>query len=134
MSRSPATMMRYLGAVLLGMVLFTFPFVRYGFGGDHAHAAGPHMDHGPRHGGHLVMLRNAHVELIDNRDHVEVYLSDAKRRPVRPTSCEAAFDGAAPQPCEWRRYRSVVAKPKSALVGRYAITTNDGSRLELKYP
>ncbi len=124
----------YVAATVLGLGLFVMPFLRYGLGGGHSHAAGPHSDHGARHGGHLVMLHDYHLELVEQQDAVELYLSDAFRRPLRPASCEANFDNHPPTPCEWRSHRSVVAKPIDAKSGVYQVWVDDGAPLMLKFP
>jgi len=124
----------YVAATIVGLGLFAMPFLQYGLGGGHSHAAGPHSDHGARHGGHLVMLHDYHLELVEHRDSVELYLSDAFRRPLRPASCTVAFDGGSPTACEWRSHRSVVPKPVDAQIGLYQIHVHDGPLLTLKFP
>ena len=124
----------YIAAIVVGLVLFAMPFLRYGFGGGHSHAAGPHSDHGARHGGYLVMLYDYHLELVEHQDAVELYLSDAFRRPLRPASCEVTFDDRPPTPCEWRSHRSVVAKPIGAKSGVYRVWVEEGAPLTVKFP
>lgn len=124
----------YVAATVVGLGLFAMPFFRYGLGGGHSHAAVPHSDHGARHGGHLVMLQDYHLELVEHADSVELYLSDAFRRPLRPASCAVAFDGSPPIACEWRSHRSVVYKPIDVQIGLYQIHVHDGPLLTLKFP
>lgn len=124
----------YIAATVVGLGLFAMPFLQYGLGGGHSHPAGPHTDHGARHGGHLLMLHDYHLELVEHRDSVELYLSDSFRRPLRPASCTVAFDGERPTPCEWRSYRSIVDKPVDAQRGLYQISVDDGPPLALKFP
>jgi hypothetical protein len=124
----------YVAATVVGLVLFAMPFLWYGLGGGHSHAAAPHSDHGARHGGHLLMLYDYHLELVEHDDSVELYLSDVSRRPLRPDSCEVAFDGRPPTPCEWRSHRSVVAKPIGARMGIYQVWVGEGPPLMLKFP
>jgi hypothetical protein len=123
----------YVVAVAVGLGLFAMPFLLYGLGGGHAHGAGPHADHGARHGGQLVMVNDYHLELVEQPDSVELYLSDAFRRPLRPASCAVAFDDSSPTACEWRRYRSVVPRPNSAQSGLYEVHVDDGSLVTLKF-
>ncbi len=124
----------YAAAVAFGLGLFAMPFLRYGLGGGHSHAAGPHSDHGARHGGHLVMLHDYHLELVEHRDSIELYLSDAFRRPLRPDSCAVAFDGLPATACEWRSHRSVVPKPIDAQSGLYRVGVGEGPLLTLQFP
>ena len=124
----------YGAAAVVGLGLFAMPFLRYGLGGGHSHAAGPHSDHGARHGGHLVMLHDYHLELVEHPDSVELYLSDSFRRPLRPASCTVAFDRETTTPCEWRSHRSVVLKPVDAQSGLYQIHVDGGPPLTLKFP
>ena len=121
-------------AVVVGLVLFAMPFLQYGLGGGHTHAGGPHSDHGARHGGHLVMLHDYHLELVEHRDSVELYLSDSFRRPLKPASCTVAYDGRPRTLCEWRGHRSVVSKPIDAQSGLYQLSVGDGEPLTLKFP
>lgn len=122
-----------LAATIVGLVLCSMPFLWYGLGGGHSHAS-PHSDHGPRHGGHLMMLHDFHIELVETRDAVELYISDSTRRPLRPDSCEVAFDGGVPIPCEWRSHRSVVAKPIDARTGLYRLRVAGSEPMTLKFP
>ncbi len=124
----------YTAAAVVGLGLFAMPFLQYGLGGGHAHGAGPHSDHGARHGGHLVMLRDYHLELVEHSDFVELYLSDALRRPLRPMSCSVAFDGGPFTPCDWHSYRSIVPKPIGAQSGLYQLSVDDGPPVILKFP
>ena len=86
----------YVAATVVGLGLFVMPFLRYGLGGGHSHAAGPHSDHGARHGGHLVMLHDYHLELVEQQDAVELYLSDAfpmAHASSRPAATERSASG-----------------------------------------
>ena len=123
----------WIAACAVGLVLFALPFARYAFGGHHE-MAGPHRDHGPRHGGHLMMLRGYHAELVQRSDSIELYLSDSTRKPLRPTSCEVTFEGHGTTPCEWSGYRSVVQRPPGTPSGLYELSTEEESTLVFKYP
>lgn len=124
----------YALALGIGSVLFVVPFAPYGLTGNHQHGEGAHMDHQPRHGGHLLMLQDVHLELVERPDRIELYLSDAERRPLRPSSCEVSFDARDPVPCRWRGYRSVVEKPARAKTGDYQLTSADGTVLAFRFP
>lgn len=122
----------YLGAVVVGAFLFASPFLRYGAALGHAHAA--HSDHGARYGGHLFMLGDYHLEVVETAEGVELYLSDVMRRPLRPEECRATDERGPAVACVWRRYRSVVALPTGAGSIRYELTPPGGSAVVLKFP
>lgn len=124
----------YVAATVVGLALGAMPFVRYGYGGAHAHDAGPHMDHGARHGGNLLMLRDYHLEIVEREDEVELYLSDERRRPLKPSSCMVSFGDESPTECDWRSYRSVVLRPSSAQTGLYRLTVDEAQPLVVRYP
>ena len=87
--------LRLLGAIVAGLVLATFPFLRYA--GGHVHRR-PHMDHAPHHGGQLGMSGDRHVEIVRRADRIEVFVSDAQRRPLAIAGGRLTFDGAAAVP------------------------------------
>lgn len=123
----------WIAAGAVGLVLFALPFARYAFGGHHD-MAGPHRDHGPRHGGHLFMVRGYHAELVERSDSVELYLSDSTRKPLRPASCAVTFEGHSKTPCEWSAYRSVVRRPPGVRSGLYELSTPEAPMLTFKFP
>lgn len=123
--------MSRLGAVALGLVLFALPFARYGFGG-HEHA--PHSDHAPRHGGQLLMVGDYHLERVVNGDVVEIFLSDAMRRPVRPASGRVLLDDGSELPLAWRSHRLVGSRPGPASGARYELTVAGGPVLSVRLP
>jgi hypothetical protein len=83
--------LRFLTAVVAGLALATLPFLHYAIG-DHVHGT-PHMDHSPHHGGQLGMSGDHHVEIVRERGRVEVFVSDAHRRPLDVVKGRATFDG-----------------------------------------
>ena len=89
---------RFAGAVVAGLVLATLPFLRYAVG-DHVHGR-PHMDHTPHHGGQLGMVGDHHVEVVRVSGRLEVFVSDAHRRPLDVASGRATFDGVTALPLE----------------------------------
>lgn len=123
---------KYAAAVIVGLLLFAAPFLLYGFGGAHAHAA--HSDHGPRHGGHLFMLGDHHLEFVEEGDLVELYLSDSKRRPLRPMGCEVTVGDGDTRSCAWQSYRSVARLQGAGAGAVYRLTVGDGTELSLQYP
>lgn len=122
------------GAIAVGLILGATPFLRYGVGGTHRHGAGPHTDHEPRHGGHVLMVGDYHLEVVDRGTLIELYLSDASRRPLRPTSSSVAFDGGRETSLAWRSYRSVVPKPPDSTTALYHVSVRNGPLLTLKLP
>jgi len=124
----------YMVAAAVGFILFAMPFLLYGLGGGHTHGDGPHSDHGARHGGQVLMVSDYHLELVEHPDSVELYLSDAFRRPLRPASCSVEFDGRRTAICEWRSHRSVVSRPIDTQSGLYQLRVDGGPLLTLKFP
>lgn len=123
-----------LFAIPVGLLLCAMPFLWYGLGGGHSHAASPHSDHGARHGGHLLMLHDYHLEIVEHDASVELYMSDSSRRPLRPDACEVAFDGGPPVACKWRSHRFIVAKPIDAKSGLYQLRAGGTKPMQLKFP
>ena len=129
--------MKRLAAICVGGVLACLPFLLYG-GGGHAHA--PHTDHDPRHGGQLFMIGDYHLELVTRGEtgssalRVEIYLSDASRRPLRPRAGALATRAGDEIALAWTRQRLVAELPKGARPARYRLTAPDGSTLELPAP
>jgi hypothetical protein len=115
-------------AVIVGAILACLPFLVYGTS-SHRHA--PHADHAPRHGGDLFMIGDYHVELVERPERVELFLSDAVRRPLRPQAGSVALDGGGRVPMQWREQRLVAALEAGMRVDRYALTLPAGELLEL---
>ena len=84
---------RAAAAVVAGVVLAALPFWRYA---APLRSGMPHADHEPWYDGQLGMAGEHHVELVRSARGVEVYVSDAWRRPVRAASASLAVDGGAP--------------------------------------
>ena len=121
-----------LAAFAAGSVLFALPFLQSGLGETHSHGPGPHMDHAPRHGGALVMIGDHHLEVVETARTIELYLSDAVRRPVTPIRARIGFDGGAAHDGEWAGYRHVADKPLSYGFADCEITTKDGVPLRIR--
>jgi hypothetical protein len=116
--------------VVGGLLLATLPFLHY------APLAGPvaaHADHEPRYGGQLGMVGEHHVEVVRRRGEVQVFLSDAWRRPVRPERGWARFDGSAMQPLVWRQHRLVGPDQPDARIITVEIVVNDATRLTTSF-
>jgi len=82
--------LRTVSAIIAGVLLATLPFWRYA-AGEHDHGKA-HGDHSPHHGGQLGMVGNHHVEVLRSGGRLEVFVSDAHRRPVDATSGRVVFD------------------------------------------
>lgn len=119
-------------ALAAGAVLFALPFLQSGL--DEGHGAAGHMDHEPHHGGSLVMLGNHHLEVVDAGGRVELYLSDASRRPERETFATVAFDDGAPRALEWAGYRLVAARPASYRQAEYRVGVAGEPPLTIRLP
>ena len=126
--------LEWIAALIVGSVLGAIPFLNYGIGGAHVHAGAPHSDHEARHGGQVLMLGDHHIELVDRGASIELYLSDASRRPVRPNWVSVSFDGGPETPVVWRSYRSVVLKPPASETGLYRVSVGDAPPLMVRWP
>jgi hypothetical protein len=93
-------------AVVVGLVLGTMPWWRYAAPGL---SGGAHASHDPAYGGQLAMVGEHHVELVRDGRRLEVHVSDAWRRPVRPLALHAVVDGGPSLPLEWQGHRFVGA-------------------------
>jgi hypothetical protein len=88
---------RTVGAIGLGLALATIPFVRYRYASPHH---GAHTDHAPRHGGVLGMVGDVHLEVVRRAGHIEVYPSDAYRRPLTARGGAVRLDTGVTLPLE----------------------------------
>lgn len=120
----------YLVAIVLGALLGATPFARYAFAGPHSEAT---MDHGPRFGGHLLMVRNHHIELVEHDESVELFVSDLKRRPLRPQAATIMNDAQEALTMRWHSYRLVGERPKGTRTV-YTVALQGGATLTFKYP
>ncbi len=120
------------GAAGAGLLLFVLPFLQSGLGD----AAGDeqHMDHSPHHGGSLLMLGDHHLEIVARGETIEVYLSDALRRPLRSTFASVAFDGAAARELAWKGYRLVASQPPGYAWAEYRLGIPDQPALTIRLP
>jgi hypothetical protein len=119
-----------IGAVLVGLLLFALPFLKYGVGG---HAHGPHTDHAPRHGGELRMVGDYHLERVVRGPRVEIFVSDALRRPLRPSAGRMLLDDGTERPLVWREHRLVTSRVPDAGGAVYEVTVADGPVLTTRF-
>lgn len=121
-----------VGAVGAGVLLFALPFLQSGFGETHGHGAGPHMDHTAHHGGSLWMVGDNHLEVVEGAHTLEVYVSDAERRPLHALAASVVFDDDEPRPLAWSGYRLVAPRPEHYAWADYRITLADQPPLAVK--
>jgi hypothetical protein len=120
------TLPRLVTAVLAGSLLATLPFLRYFPLVAHVEA---HVDHEPRHGGQLGMVGDHHIELCRRRGNVEVFVSDAWRRPVRPDRGSVVFDNGRAERLSWHNHRQVAIDYADATDIKVEVVLADGSAL-----
>jgi hypothetical protein len=120
-------------AIACGLVLAGLPFFQSGLG-DRGHAGAFHMDHSPHHGGQLLMLGNHHLEIVEKDAVLELFVSDAERRPIRPESATIAFDTDPARSFAWSSYRMTVARPASYDWADYRIEIASGPPLAIRLP
>jgi hypothetical protein len=109
-----------VGATLCGAALFALPFLQSGLWDSGTHV-GLHMDHEPHHGGRLLMLGDHHLEIVEKTGTLELYVSDAQRRPLQPEFATIAFDSTPATPFLWSGYRMTVPRPVSYDAADYRI-------------
>jgi hypothetical protein len=123
-------MKRWLIAVAGGLFLATLPYWRYlPFGGVGA----AHMDHEPRHGGQLGMTGDHHIEVVRRRGQLEVFVSDAQRRPLAPQSGRVLFDGGHEAALVWEDHRLVAADRPAATVIDVRVVLTEATTLGLGF-
>jgi hypothetical protein len=125
------TIGRIIAAVAGGVLLASMPFLHFGhLGGGHNEA---HADHEARHGGQLGMVGDYHIELVRQRGEVQVFVSDAWRRPIEPVGGWVTFDDDALQPLTWTNHRLVGVDRTAARTIAVAIAVADGTNLTTSF-
>ena len=122
------------GAFAAGAMLFLLPFLQSGLGDVHGGGGSPHMDHTAHHGGALLMLGDHHLEVVEGPHTVELYVSDAERRPLQPIAATVVFDGGAPQTAEWSSDRLVAHKPAGYEWADYRVDLPNAPTLAIRLP
>lgn len=113
-------------AVAAGLALGALPFLRYVHVG---HSALPHTDHAPRHGGTLLMVSDYHIELLRRGGRIEVFVSDATRRPVAVSAGWASFGGGEAVPLSADNQRWVAPDAPMRPAVEITVLLPDGARL-----
>jgi hypothetical protein len=121
---------RIAAALAGGALLAALPFARYASLGG---AVAPHADHAARYGGQLGMVGDHHIELRRQRGQVEVFVSDAQRRPLQPRSVWVIFDGAAPLALNWDGHHHAGPAVGDSRVAEAVVILADGTRLALSF-
>jgi len=124
------TLARAIAALAAGLVLGALPFWRYAPLGT---SSAPHADHEPRHGGTLGMAGDHHVELLRAAGRVEAWVSDARRRPVRPAAAWVVFDGSVRVPLAWEGDRFVGSDRDAARLVEVVASLPDGAQLAVGF-
>ena len=120
--------LRPFAALGLGLYLFATPFLRYS---HHLHNGSAHVDHEPQHGGQLGMVGDYHIE-VSRGDRVEVFVSDARRIPVKPRKGWLSFDDGEPVAMRWDSYR-LTARARPAQDIEVSVHLDDGTALQTTF-
>jgi hypothetical protein len=121
---------RAIAAVVAGLFLATLPFWRYlPLGGTIA----AHTDHEPRHGGQLGMVGDHHVEVVRRGGRVEVFVSDAKRRPIVPASGRVVFDRETEASLAWENFRLTAPDRQATVLLETRVILADGGELAMSF-
>lgn len=126
--------MKNFGFAVAGMILFALPFLSMGVGRDHHDGAEPHMDHAPYHGGLLLMVGDHHLEIVESEGAIEVYVSDARRIPLRPVSGRIRPGEKRAVDLVWDRDRLIARDVPASQAADYEVTLDDATVLEIRVP
>jgi hypothetical protein len=124
------TPLRVLGAILGGLLLAAMPLARFVFVTGHG---APHADHEPRHGGQVGMSGDYHIEVRRRAGRIETFVSDPRRRPVRPEGVSVAYDGGETIPLQAERDRWIGEDDASARTIEANVLLADGTRLQMTF-
>lgn len=123
---------RIVAAIALGLVLAALPFARYRLAAPHPAA---HADHAARHGGIVGMDGDLHLEIVRRPDRVEVYPSDAYRRPLRARAGRLTFTSGRAVELAWDGVRLVGPTDPGARGASCTVELADGraARLSVEF-
>jgi hypothetical protein len=126
-----------LVSLLLGAVMAALPWLHFGEA-VHEHVrdddgSAAHADHAPHHGGQLGMVGDLHMELVELDDRIEVYLSDAGRRPLLPVQGSVRFDDGEARPMTVSDRRLVTALDGDAREATVEVASAQGPPLEMTF-
>jgi hypothetical protein len=122
MTRAPWRARR-LGAIALGLALAAVPFARYRFAAPHPTA---HADHGAHHGGIVGMVGEVHLEVVRGAGVIEIYPTDAYRRPLVARAGRVSFSGGPSAPLAWHDDRLRAPDDPSARAAGCEVLLADG--------
>lgn len=125
--------MSRVAGVAVGLLLFATPFLRYGVFGGHEHGVAPHSDHAARYGGLVVMVGDHHLEVVEHSAAVDVYISDARRVPLRPATGTVAFDARPAVSMAWQSDRLHATAPSFA-EATYDVVLEGGVHIGVTVP
>ena len=75
------------------------------------------------------MVGDYHLEIVEKEGSVELFVSDALRRPLQATGGVAIFDSGAARPLAWSSYRLTSDRPALYSSAEYRVTLADGTPL-----
>ncbi len=117
-----------LGALALGLGLGLAMVGRYAWTG---HGGAAHADHAPHHGGVLGMVGDVHLEVVRRDGVIEVYLSDAYRRPLPARGGRLVFEDGPTVPLVRNgRYLTAADHPRFDTV-TCLVERTDGTTVEM---
>jgi hypothetical protein len=123
--------LRRLGGIALGALLATMPAWPY-FSWGAAHSA--HADHTPHHGGYLAMVGDHHLEVVQRRGELQVFVSDARRRPLRPSEGWLIIGPTRlKRPLRWHNHRLIGAMTERGQDVEVVVTLEDGTHLAMSF-
>jgi hypothetical protein len=79
------------------------------------------------------MVGDHHIELVRRRGQIEVFVSDAQRRPVQPSAGSLTLDDSTTEPLRWAKRRFVAPDQPEAQRIEVVVILADGTRLALSF-